>query len=460
MKKLGTFFLLTLIILLNACHSNKNFIAKKPTEKYMYTDSLSFERQISTINIPIDIPVQEVENQINNQLKGLIYEDDKLDDDNLMLKVWKRDSILVNAEGNVFNLIIPLKIWAKAGKFGIYKELEFSLNAKLATQLTLSPDWQLKTTSTIKGYDWISKPVFDLGLIKIPITGIVERALDDQIPNITNELDKFVGEKVELKKYIQKVWTQVQSPTLISKEYDTWLMISPVEVIMTPINGKNKRAKCTFGIKTYTETIIVEKPDQKVNSILPPLKVVNQMADEFSIGVSGEISLKNAGKLLSNLLVGQQYSFQNGKYNVTVKKIDLFGSNEKIIIAAGLEGSITGTVYFIGVPFFNNVTKSLEVKNLDYELDTKSKLLKVASWFAHGKFVKIMSESFKFPLSGQIEDAKKLIQQNLNNYKIAKGIYLNGKLNSLEPKNVYITPKSIIATLEASGKADIKIEGL
>ena len=426
----------------------------------MYTDSLSFEKQISTINIPIDIPVQELETQINQQLKGLIYEDDKLEDDNLMLKVWKRDSILVNAEGNVFNLTIPLKIWVKAGKFGIFKEIDFSLNAKMATQLTVTPDWQLKTVSSIKGYDWITKPVFDLGIVKIPITGIVERALDEQIPNITKELDKFVGEKVELKKYIQKVWEQVQSPTLLSKDYDAWLKITPVEVIMTPINGKNKRAKCTFGIKTYTESVIGEKPEQIVKSKLPPLKIVNQMADDFTIGLSGEISLKNAGKLLSNLLVGQKYTFQNGKYNVVVKKLELYGHNEKIIIAADLEGSINGTIYFIGIPYFNNQTKTLEVKELDYELDTKSKLIKVANWFAHGKFVKIMAESFKFQLSGQIDDAKKLIQQNLNNYKIAKGIYLNGKLNSFEPRKVYITPSSIIATLEANGKADIRIEGL
>ena len=452
--------LFCLLLLLYSCRSADTFTAKRPAEKYMHPDSVSFAHDISTLNLPIDIPVAEIENQLNQQLTGLLYEDDKLDDDNLLLKVWKRENLTVNANGSAFDIKIPLKIWVKAGKFGIFKELEFALNAKISTQLSLTPDWQLRTVTTPKGYDWVSKPVFKLGFIEIPITGIIEKVLDEQIPQVSKELDKYVGEKVEIKKYVQQAWIQMQTPYQVSQEYDTWLKVTPLEVLMTPIQGTGKSAGTRLGIRTFTETIVGEKPEVIVNDKLPPLKLVTSMADDFTIGLSSEISHKQAEKLLSAMMVGQTYTFQDGKYNITVKSLELYGNQERLIIATQLEGSLNGKVYFAGVPFYNPQTRSLEIKNLDYEIDTKNKLLKAASWLAHGKFTKMLAQNFKFPVGDQIDQAKKTLQDNLKDYKLSKGVFLTGTLQKLEPKNVYITTKSIIATLEATGKASIRIEGL
>jgi hypothetical protein len=459
MNKTG-FLFVGLILTFFSCQPQKGFVAKKPPETYMHSEKTAYERRISTLNVPVQIPVAEIENQLNRQMKGLLYEDNNLNDDDLAIKVWKRDSMLIDAEGNVFNIKVPLKIWVKAGKFGIYKEIEFALNANIATTLTLTPDWQLKTITQPKAYEWVSRPVFKLGFIEIPVTGIIENVLDEQIPEISKQLDKYVGEKVEVKKYVQQAWNQVQEPYLMSKEYDSWLKVTPLEVQMTPIRGKDHHARTTLGIRTYTESYFGDKPEQTLNPVLPPLKMVETMPDDFHIGISGEVSHKQATKMLSALMLEQTYQFQDGKYKITVKSLDVYGNDEKLIIAAGLQGSLNGTVYFTGIPVFNRENKMLEIRNLDYELDTKNKLLKTASWLAHGKFVKILSESFKFPLAPQIEQAKKAIQDNLTHYQLAKGIFLRGKLETLEPKDVFITPNSIIATLEATGTVDVKIEGL
>ncbi|MBC8109827.1 MAG: DUF4403 family protein, partial [Verrucomicrobia bacterium] len=315
--------LLVLLIFVSffACKSHQDFKAVRPTEKYMYTDTIRYNQKASVINIPIEIPVLEIEKQLNAQMPELLYEDNKMEDDNMEIKVWRRENLTIDAEKDVFNVKIPLKVWVKAGKFGIYKEINFSMNAKIATQLKINQDWQLRTITTPKGYDWVSKPVFDLGFIKIPITGIIEDVLDEQIPNVSKELDKYVGEKVEIKKYVQQIWTQMQSPTLLSKDYDLWLKVMPVEIMMTPINGHDKKARATIGIKTFTESVIGDKPEQIVNPTLPALQLVNQISDEFNMGISGEISHKQAKKMLSAVMVGQSYAFQNGKYNITVKDL-------------------------------------------------------------------------------------------------------------------------------------------
>jgi hypothetical protein len=138
----------------------------------------------------------------------------------------------------------------------------------------------------------------------------------------------------------------------------------------------------------------------------------------------------------------------------------LYGSGENLVIKAGLTGSITGTVYLKGKPYFDTTSQSVVLQNLDYDLDTKNKLVKTANWLAKGKFVQKMQEAFKIPLEQQMNQARELIQANLKDKQIAKGIVLNGQLSELIPGEVFITPASIVATVQAKGKVQVKVEGL
>jgi hypothetical protein len=130
------------------------------------------------------------------------------------------------------------------------------------------------------------------------------------------------------------------------------------------------------------------------------------------------------------------------------------------VIKAGLTGSVTGTVYLKGKPYFDTTSQSVALQNLDYDLDTKNRLVKTANWLAKGKFVQKMQEAFKIPLHKQMALATELIQANLTNKQIAKGIVLNGQLTELTPGEVFITPASIVATVQAKGKIQVKVEGL
>ncbi|MDQ3392903.1 MAG: DUF4403 family protein, partial [Bacteroidota bacterium] len=104
--------------------------------------------------------------------------------------------------------------------------------------------------------------------------------------------------------------------------------------------------------------------------------------------------------------------------------------------------------------------QSLIVQGLDYTLDTKSKLTKTANWLVKGKMVKVLEESLKIPLESQMTKARNSIEERIHNKALAKGIFLNGTLNEIVPSEVYLTEDSIIALVKATGKAEIKINGL
>src|SRR5215217_1181635 len=135
-------------------------------EEYKYSDKeIQNERHLSVLNVPIEIPVSEIENQINAKIKGLIYEDNSYEDDgndNLKAKVWKISPIKVVAIDSSFLFEVPLKIWVSAGykisPLGVtmsgYKDTEFSIRIRLISKIGISSNWQLKSETYVDSYDW------------------------------------------------------------------------------------------------------------------------------------------------------------------------------------------------------------------------------------------------------------------------------------------------------------------
>jgi hypothetical protein len=460
--------LFALSIQLFSCSRKLNPV--RPEEKYNQV-KVPTQRQLSIINVPITISITEVENQINSRLKDLLYEDNSLEDnggDNFLLKVWKREPITVQVLEESFHITVPLRIWAKGGlqlgKLGIniseFKETEFALNVHFVSKIAIDRNWQVSTQTSANGFDWVSKPVLKIGFLELPLASIADRIIDKQQDRLAQQIDQQVAQKLDIKKQVVQGWQLLQQPILLSRPYDIWLRIIPSELLMTPIRGQGKQARALLGVKAYTETSIGQKPEIAVNPVIPPLTIVDEIPDEVSIGLVGEVSHAYATKVLQDNFLNKHFTLNEGKYHITLTSIELYGSGENLVIKAGIAGSVEGIVYLKGKPYFDTTSQSVVLQNLDYDLDTKNKLIKTASWLAKGKFVQKMQEAFKIPLYKQMNQAKEIIETNLTNKQIAKGITLNAQLTEFIPGKVFITPASIVATVQAKGKVQVKVEGL
>ncbi|MGK7395218.1 MAG: DUF4403 family protein [Candidatus Cyclobacteriaceae bacterium M3_2C_046] len=449
--------------LLKSC---KSIEPVAPEENYLVPQE-SFTRELSVINLPVNFDMLKLQDRINLEIKDLLYEDFNKDQKNeFHLKVWKKSPIQITSNNDIFRIRVPLKVWAKAGisfdNFGFNyadsRQTNFELDLYFDTRISMASDWRLTTKTASSGFEWIKKPVLNLGPVNLPLSSMLSGVIVRQQDQIARQLDKEIEPNLEVKKYVQDAWVQMQTPYQISKEYNVWLKITPEEILMTDLKGGGANSYFSLGIKAFTETFIGKKPEGIINYNLPQITRVDTIPSQFNIGLSSEISHNQITELLSQNFLGQSFTFNDKKHKVTITTVDLYGSKEKLVIEAGLKGSINGTVFLTGQPAYNPVTQTFYLENLDFDLDTKNKLIKTASWFLHGKLVDNLRQTLTFPLSDQIKLATKTIQQNLNNVEVSPGIFVNGKLEELNPSGIFITSQSVIAVVSARGKADIRIE--
>ncbi|WP_420150070.1 DUF4403 family protein [Spirosoma sp.] len=455
--------------MLIGCQPSKNRLnPQAPKEAYKITEmEVRNERFLSTVHVPVSIALSDIERQINAQVSGLIYEDKSLEDNNsdqFMTKVWKRGTILLTAQDSLFHFTVPLRIWVKAGVsvlgFTQYKETEFEIDLRFKTKFDLERDWSVHTHTQADGYGWVRRPTVNVIGLNIPITNLVGKIIDKNLGTITKSIDQQIHRNVDLRTPVLKAWNTLREPYLLSDKYRTYLQVVPKRVLITPLRFENRFIRATIGIEGFTLTTTGAKPEIRPAVSLPDLTVVNQVKDDFQIGLLSEASYAEAAKLASEEFVGKTFSFSEDRYSITITSMDLYGQNENLIIKAGLKGTINGDIYLKGRPYYDAHDQTISLKNLEYDIDTKNVLARSASWLLKGTFARTLEKQLTIPVGSQLADMQKLLQERLKNNQLAKGVVINGRIDEIKPDQVYLTPTALLAVVNARGRIDIKVDGL
>ncbi|MDD2346527.1 MAG: DUF4403 family protein [Bacteroidales bacterium] len=450
---------LTMLIVISSC---KTIQVEKPQESYL---NPVFKPEISTISIPINLNMLDIEKSVNRQFTGLIYEDKDLSDDNMQIKVWKSKNFEFKAENNQIKYTIPLKIWTKFGwkieRFGMsisdYYEATGELSISFSTGIMINQDWDIITTTKIVSHQWISRPTMRVAGVQVPITNIVDMALKSSSGLINNQIDKSISDVVNLKKIAEEAWNEIQKPMLMSEEHNTWLHIKPQQVVCTPISTIDNTLQFVIGFKGFMDCIIGQKPESSLNYALPKLSFENRLQKNFLINYNIDITNNFIVQTAKKELIGK--TFEQEKKHIIVEDIDFFGNNGKIVFVLTFSGSSKGTVYFTGIPYYDKETKTLEIKDSDFDLNTKNALIKSANWLLHGTILKKIEPYLKFPIVNEMEALLKDVNNQIQNYEIDKDIYLKGKIEDIDIENIFVQAENLKLTGTIKGNANIHIHG-
>lgn len=460
---LAHYFLLGALITTGLYGCKKNLAPTAPSNEFtkkVYVPSPS------ELNVPVVIPIKAVNEKLNKELKGLIYEDSSLTDnnnDNLLLKVWKQGDIKVDVKYDYFDYTVPLKIWAKYGVsilgFTQFGETDLGIKLRFKTKIRMDSTWKIVSHTEPQGYEWITSPILRIGVMEIPIKFIGDLILESQKKELAKMIDQQASQTINIKTYAKDIFKTLQSPIEVSSDPKIWLKIAPKSFSMTPFYGQTGNIKSALGLVASTETIFGLKPSIKIDTVLPNLRLTNVAKNNFFIAISADVPYEYATEMARKMQNGLIYEFKEGKYKIKIEDMLVYGNGDKVAVKTDISGSIKGTIYLTGIPVYDELNQSIFIKNVDFDIDTRNKLLKTANWMMNGAIEKKLEKSLVFPLKDQLNDSKKLIQKTLQNNRIQPGVLLQGKLNTLEPKDVLVTKDGIRAFVEAKGNLEIKIDG-
>jgi Domain of unknown function (DUF4403) len=450
-----TFFILV------SCGTTNKIEALRPSPS---NDApIVFKNKTSFVAMPITISLSEIEHQLNKKLSGLIYNDSLINDDKTEMKIWKTAPILLSEkDGNIVS-VIPLKIWAKfkygTDFLGLYDTREISLNGTItlnsSTQLT---NWKLTTKSKIEDFAWSDSPTILVAGKKIPITYIINPTMRIFKEKIAKKIDNAIDRTCDFKPHVLNVIEKLSVPFMTSERYESWFKMVPIELYVTEAKLSKSKITMEMGLKCNMQTMVGQQPKNGFDASKITLKPVSSIPEKTTASVVAVSTYESASNIVTKNFQGQE--FGSGSRKITVQKVALWHKDGKIVIALDVLGSINGTLYLVGIPNYNSISKEIYFDQLEYVINTKSILLKSANWLMQETILSKIQENCRYSITTNLEEGKQSLKPYLTNYSPMKGVFVNGVLNDFEFEKVELTDKAIIAFITTSGKLKIKVDGM
>ena len=121
------------------------------------------------------------------------------------------------------------------------------------------------------------------------------------------------------------------------------------------------------------------------------------------------------------------------------------------------DGVKKGAVYLTGIPTLDTITQKISMKGLDFDIQTKSALLKTAKWLFNKKILDELEKNTVFELKDLLNESKSNIVSAINT-EITKGVKMIGAVNKISIKELYLDKENLLLRSEVKGRLKIKID--
>ena len=409
---------------------------------------------VSILNIPVNLKLSVLESIINSQLNGLLYEDKDFNDgDRMKVKVYKRNPIKLSGKDNELKYRIPLSIQVvyDAMVTNVLASGEIELEAK--TSFKISKDWTLKTQTDVTNYVWIKKPVAQVVGVNIPLGSLADVILNNSKSYLGKQMDETTSSYFDLKSIVSSAWNTISRILSVSEEYKTWLSVNPSKVTMAPLIIQGDSILSNLSLMAKPQLSIGDKPrENMVNKIPDYSQVLNDnlrtllvLRTKLPFSETKNLTLKQVG--------GQ--TFSSGKKSVTVVDVNYFGINNKLGVELTLSGVYKGKIFLTGTPQIEAKTNLINLPDLDFNLETKNFLVKSAGWILKSNLRRMIQENINFYLTLNLNETKKELEKQLNDYPLATGFKMKSRIDQLSVENIQITPEGIMVDLAIGGNLGV-----
>src|SRR5215218_3284577 len=325
---------------------------------------------------------------------------------------------------------------------------------ELATPLTLTSDWHLVSHArlvTARPASTEGRDRCDVGILHTDVTdrviGAAASALTSKLPDI----DRKVG-TVNLTERATGWWGLLSRPIQLTDS--VWLALHPEQLRMGKVIGEDRVLTVPVSLDARPRIVTGPQPQVAVTP-LPPL-AKDSVVDGFRIEIDGFVDYATATRAVTSALAGRR--FTRAGRTVAVQEISVLpASRGRLLLSIAFAGDAAGRLQLIGTPRYQPASGSVDVPDLDYDLDTDSKLVSGYAWLRSDELRATIREKAHVPVQPALDKGRELLLSGLNR-KLGDAVTLSATVDSVAVKGLYVTRDALLVRAEATGQAGVAVK--
>lgn len=325
------------------------------------------------------------------------------------------------------------------------------------TQLALQPNWRVE--SHTEGDVRLSNAKLKLGPLKMSVAKLWNANGDKLSKPIFKALDKRIASAFKVHGPVERFWRKLLQPIRIGKDPDSWLLLSPEHLRITPLTTENESLAIALAADVRARVIVGTPPAPPTAPVrLPPPEPLHTRSNMFRAAVPVSLSYGNAVRIAMDKL--KKKPLHVGKTQVRIDKLQILPSAQDLVVAARfciVQGwdfthllDSCGEVYLRGAPQFDAKTNIIRIANLHYDIATENLILKVMHALAGDQLGKALEQHLVFDESREVAKLKNEITGALAKPQ-GRGIAITGKIDSFGDPKLSWNNGGFLALVTATG---------
>ena len=404
--------------------------------------------------------------EIHKNLKGGAYS-------------WKvaRGPIAFENSGTHLTFAAPIEGTAQLQGMFDAKIVQVPLNttAELAGSAggSLSPaiasDWSIisNLTPTLN----LSQASVSLGGIgKLDISSILGGSVGQYIQKEAQKLAPALRQSIDLRSQVEFFWQRAYLSEKVHDAPSLWISVTPQEVQLSPVDyTEPEQISVTVAIKTDA-FLTNREPDAPQPQPLPDLIAhPGPLATDLKLPVI--VSITELNEVLTKesfeLKIGAGSSVKVEGLEAEVGQGGML--NLKLSINATQSGparGIAGDIWLEARPVIDFEKQTLRFSDVDFTLETKSKLTSVATWLLEELLIKAIEREMRVDLDDYKEEMAKEINKVINSADLPEGITASAENLDIKLCDVYTITRpypeadaapGLVVVIRTSGSLAAKI---
>lgn len=326
---------------------------------------------------------------------------------------------------------------------------------ELATPLTLTSSWHLSSSAKVVKVEPASdseRDRCDVSFLRKDVTPLVVDAARKALEGQLERIDGRIGE-VDLKQHVTDWWAMLGKPIRLTD--GVWLVIAPERLRLGPVGGHGKMLVVPVTLDARP-SIVTEKTEPEVTQTpLPVLGRETAAADGYHIIMDAVVDYATASRQLSDAFAAS--SFSEAGHTVILDRVALVPlARGRLALTLTFHGDASGQLRLVGSPRIDHAHHEIVVPDLDFDIDTDSKLLETYAWLRSGGLRDELRRRARIPTSVALDKMRGLLLEGLNR-KLGDAVTLAGTVDTVAVRGLFVTRDGLVVRAEAGGQAGMTV---
>ena len=315
------------------------------------------------------------------------------------------------------------------------------------SKIGVAPEYRLTSSTQLKEVKALSP--CKVTLFRFDATGTLEKEVKKALKSVEKDIDKAI-EEIDLKPDMQITWDAIEAP--IDLEGYGYMFLNPRTVGMSDIRY--------IGDTAYVDAYLQAYPEVRLDTVgfrptpLPNLSDITA-DDGFDVKMDITAQYDSLSTILTRDIKGMETEVGGNK--VIFGDVAVHGAaDHRLHIKVDFSGKKSGTIYLTGTPEFDAEKQHISFPDLEFDVKTKSALLKSAKWLFDKKITNMIRDAANMDLEEYLEEFKVTIDESLNG-EVDTGVWMTGAVENIHIDFIYPREDALFMRVSSTGTLGIKM---